>query len=232
MAFDIFKKKNEESIQQSINKYKKILYNDMSLTLNIVYDKTTYNVDIENLKDREVIFRLPIESREKISFKVGQTIKVDFVSGRGLFSTKLNIVNKNVENHNTYYTANICSIIEKNQRRNNHRLPLTLNVTFVLLPNELRTYSGTTKDISAGGMLMESNYYISENKKIKVFFELDKKIYRINSTVIRSLENTGNDSYLHHIRFDHKGTREKNEIAKFIFNEEKREFKRISSRKY
>lgn len=226
MAFELFKKRNEEMIQQSLDKYKKILYDDMSLRINIIYEKKVYNAEIENIKNREVIFRLPIENKNVVNFKIGQIINIDFVSGRGLFSTKLNITNKNVENYNTYYTANICSPIERNQRRNNHRLPLSLNVTFVLLPNELRTYNGITKDISAGGMLMESSYYVSKNKKIKVFFELDKKMYRLDATVVKSLENIENEMYLHHIRFDYKGNKEKNEIAKFLFDEERRELKK------
>ncbi|MGL6108340.1 flagellar brake protein [Romboutsia sp.] len=232
MAFDIFKKKKEEAIQQSLNKYKKVLHDDMSLSINITYAKKMYIAEIETLKNREVVFRLPAEARNIVNFKTGQAIKVDFVSGRGLFTTKLNITNKVVENYNTYYTGTICDTIEKNQRRNNYRLPLTLNVTYVLLPNELRTYNGVTKDISAGGMLMESSYYVNEDRKIKVFFELDKKMYRLDATIVRSVENIDNERYLHHVRFDYKGTKEKNEIAKFIFNEERREFKSKSRSRY
>lgn len=226
MVFDFFKKKNDEAIQQSLNKYKKILYDDLSLKINITYAKKEHTGEIEALKNREVVFRFPIETKNEIMLKIGQNIKVDFISKRGLYTTKINITNKTVENYNTYYTGIISSPIEKNQRRNNHRLPLSLNVSYVLLPNELKTYNGTSKDISAGGMLLESSYFVPKDRKIKVFFELDKKMYRLNATIIRSVENISYENYLHHIRFDYKGSREKNEIAKFIFNEEKRELRR------
>lgn len=225
----IFNKKNEKDIDQSIKKYERFLHKDMYLGIRLNYRNKTYHPEIQKLVGREIVFSLNVNDR--VYYKIDQVVEVDFVSTKmGLYNTKIKITNKKVDDCNTYYTGNIVSTIEKKQLRNHYRLPICTNVSYVLLPNKLNTYGGITKDISVGGMLMESNQFLPKNKQIKLFFEIDKKIYKVNGTIVETREDKFKDVYLHHIRFDNLGRRERKDLHKYIFNEQKRRLKSGSGR--
>lgn len=224
MIFNLFNN-NNKAIDESIAKYKKI-YNDMNLYINLNYNKEIYTADIESLNGREIVFRIGIKDKDIIKYKNGQNIKIDFISKQYLYSTKVCIIEKRLDEYSTYYKANIISPIEKNQRRNNYRLSINENVSYAMLSNELKLYNGTAKDISVGGMLIESTNYIHKNKKIKIFFELDKKRYNVIGMVINTRENNFEDMYLHHIKFDGLSRKEKSEITRYVFNEQKKNIRR------
>ncbi|MGL5312715.1 MAG: flagellar brake protein, partial [Peptostreptococcaceae bacterium] len=182
--------------------------------------------DIESLNGREIVFRIGIKDKDIVKYKNGQNIKIDFISKQYLYSTKVCIIEKRLDEYSTYYKANIISPIEKNQRRNHYRLSINENVSYAMLSNELKLYNGTAKDISVGGMLIESTNYIHKNKKIKIFFELDKKRYNVIGMVINTRENNFEDMYLHHIKFDGLSRKEKSEITRYVFNEQKKNIRR------
>ncbi len=230
MIFDLFKKKSskykERSIEESINKYTKILEDDIDLVVHISYHNKIYTTYAESLHNREVIFRCPVDEQNIIRYNLGEIIQLEFVSYTGLYTTEICITERIIKDDIMYYKGNINSPIEKRQRRDKFRLPINLDVSYTLPLNESRIYSGNTKDISVGGMLMENNEHLYVNKKLKITFELHNKVYRVKSTIINKRTNFANGKYLYHIRFDDLNNRQKREIYRFILGESKIEIRR------
>lgn len=216
--FDLFNKKSEKYIEKSLNKYNQILRDDISLIIRTKYKGRLYASDVEYLDNREVLFRCPIDKYQIIRFDNQSTIKVEFVGYSGLYTTKLLITEKIIEDNVLYYKGEIIAPIEKSQRRRNYRLPIVLDLNYTLLPRECVEYSGNTLDISVGGMLMETCEDIYNNKNLKIKIDIDGKIYNIKSTIIRKRTNFSNGTYLYNLKFDDLSNRHRNEISRFIFD--------------
>lgn len=216
--FDLFNKKSEKYIEKSLNKYNQILRDDISLIIRTKYKGRLYASDVEYLDNREVLFRCPIDKYQIIRFDNQSTIKVEFISYSGLYTTKLLITEKIIEDNVLYYKGEIIEPIEKSQRRRNYRLPIVLDLNYTLLPRECVEYSGNTLDISVGGMLMETCEDIYNSKNLKIKIDIDGKIYNIKSTIIRKRNNFSNGTYLYNLKFDDLSNRHRNEISRFIFD--------------
>lgn len=230
MIFDLFKKKSlkykEKTIAESINKYSKILEDDIDLVVHISYKNKIYTTYAESLHNRDVVFRCPSDNENIIRYTLGKVIELEFISYTGLYITKICITEKIIKDDIIYYKGNIISPIVKKQRRGNFRLPINLNVSYTLPLSEAKVYSANTKDISVGGMLMESNEHLYVNKKLRITFELDNKVYRTKSTIINKRTNFANGKYLYHIRFDDLNNKHKREIYRSILGERKTELRR------
>jgi len=230
MILELFKKKSlkykEKAIEKSINKYTPILEEDIDLVLHISYHDKIYTTYVESINSREVVFRCPIDEENIIRYKLGKTIELEFVSYTGLYTTEIYITEKIIKDDIVYYKGNINSPIDKKQRRDNFRLPINLDVSYTLPLSEARIYRGSTKNISVGGMLMESSEHLYKNKKIKIRFELDNRMYRARGTIINKRTNFTNGKYLYHIKLDDLNNRQKREIYRFILGKQKTELRK------
>lgn len=226
MAFNFFGKNKEEEIDNSVKKYKKFLHNNLDLGMCIMYDKEAYYPEIEKLENRDIIFRLTGKSKSTLKYKVGQVIQIEFVNAKNaLYFTTIKIVDKAMDNDNVYYKGNIVSPIEKKQRRDNYRLSTNIKVTFSLLPEKLRSYSGIAKDISCGGMKMESDQFISKGKKVHLLFEIEKHKYNVNALITGNAYDEFNEKNIHHIKFEGMNHKDKKILNNYIFEEQKRRIK-------
>ncbi|GAA3641673.1 flagellar brake protein [Asaccharospora irregularis] len=216
--FNLLNRKSIKSIERSIDKYNEVLVDDINLKMRIRCRNKIYTTDVEFFDNREVVFRCPIDRHDIIRFNNKSIVKVDFVSYSGLYITELLITEKIMKDDVLYYRGEINSPIEKRQRRKDYRLPITLDLSYTLLPREYSQYSGSTLDISSNGMLMETYENIYQTKKLKINIDIDGKKYTIKGTVLRKRNNFSNGTYLYNIKFDDLSSRNKSEIARFIFD--------------
>lgn len=231
MALKFFSKNKEEEIDRSIKKYKRFIHDDFNTGMALIFNKKVYQPEIEKLENRQIIFRLIGENKSILKYKIGQVIEVEFINAKnGLYFTTIKITEKTVEENNIYYIGNIVSPIEKKQRRDNYRLPTNIKVTYVLFPEKLRSYSGIAKDISCGGMQLESDQFVSKGKKIQLFFEVDKYRYSLNALILDNAYDDLNEKNIHHVKFEGVGRRDKKNLQDYIFNEQKRRIRSGSGR--
>lgn len=235
MIFDLFSKMTQKSaekaIDRSIDEYSKTLEEDINLMVRMIYNRKTYTTDVESINSREVVFRCPINEYNHVRSKNGNNIKIDFVSYTGLYTTRVTIVEKIIKEDITYYKGEITQPIEKKQRRDNYRLPISLDLTYTLLPKEITEYEGSTLDISVGGMLMETYENIYQTKNIKLKVDIEDKIYEIKSYIVKKRENFSNGKYFYHVKFEGLSNKQKNEISRFIFDNRKMKCKNIKTKK-
>lgn len=226
-----FSKKKDEEIDRSIKKYKKFVHDDLNLGLSLTFNKKTYYPELEKLVHRDITFRVTGKDKSELKYKVGQEVELEFVNGKnGLYSTTVKISGRTSDDYNVYYSGNMVSPIVKTQRRNNYRLSVDMNVSFSLLPNKTQTYMGIARDISSGGMLMESDRFVAKNKKIQLLFELNKHRYNVTGIVVGNRYDEFCGKNIHHIMFDGMGRKDKKELYDYVFNEQRRRIKSGSGR--
>ena len=231
MAFKFFGKSKEEEIERSIKKYKKFIHDDFNTGISLMFNKNVYQPEIEKLENRQITFRLTGENKSILKYKTGQVIEIEFINAQnGLYFTNIKITDKTVENNNIYYTGNIVSPIEKKQRRDNYRLSTDIKVTYAILPEKLKNYTGIAKDISCGGMRIESYQFVSNKKKIQLFFEIGKHRYKVNGLIVGNAYDDLNEKNIHHVKFEGISHKDKKNLHDYIFNEQKRRIRSGSGR--
>lgn len=231
MVFKFLGKNKEEEIDRSIKKYKKFIHDDLNTGISLMFNKKVYEPEIEKLENRHITFRLTGKNKSILKYKIGQVIEVEFINAKnGLYFTTIKITDKTVESNNIYYTGYIVSPIEKKQRRDSFRLSTHIKVTYVLLPEKLRSYNGIAKDISCGGMQMESDQFVSKGKKIQLFFEVDKHRYKVNALVTGNEYDDLNEKNIHHIKFEEISRKEKKLLQDYILDEQRRRIRSGSGR--
>ncbi|MEG2935793.1 MAG: PilZ domain-containing protein [Clostridium sp.] len=226
--FSWFNKKSEKSVAESLEKYIQLLREDFNLTIRTRFNGRLYTSYVESLNNKEVVFRCPIDECDIIRFAPNSIIKVEFISYGELYSTELIIHEKIIRDNIVFYRGIICSSIEKNQRRKNYRLPMVIDVEYTILPTETDVYTGNTLDISVDGMLMETLENIIK-RDIKVSVNLNGKIYRIKSTILKKRVNYRSGTYLYNLKFNGMNQRHRNEINRYIYDNSARSRRVIDS---
>lgn len=216
--FNLFSKNQNKDIEKSVKKYNDALKEDINLVIRLRHNGRLYTSYVENIGDKEVIFRCPTDEYEIIRFRENSSIKVELISYSGLYKTKLLIKEMIVRDDIVYYKGEIIESIDKNQRRQNYRLPIVLDLTFVSVKRDHIQYEGNTLDISVDGMLMETHEDMLVKKDIRINIEIDEKKYDIEGTLLSKRANHRNQTYLYNIKFKNLSSRHKKEISRYIYD--------------
>ncbi|GEM_PF-3767507 len=214
----LFNKNSIKNIEKSVEKYSSILRDDVNLVIRTRYNGKLYTSYVEDIDNRVVVFRCPIDKEELIRFKDNSIIRVEFISYSVLYTTELLITEKIIKDKVVFYKGEISATIEESQKRKNYRLPIVLDLNYTLLPAESENYKGNTLDISAGGMLMETNENINRNSEIKVSIDIDGQAYNIKSTIIGKRTNYRNGTYLYNLKFNNLKSRYRNQINRYVID--------------
>lgn len=94
---------------------------------------------------------------------------------------------------------------------------MVLDVMYTILPAESDKYKGNSIDISAGGMLLESEENI-RSKDIRVFFSIEGQLYNSKAKIIKKRTSYRNGTYLYNLKFNGLSGRHKNQIQRFVMN--------------
>lgn len=222
MILGLFGKKTqnqaEKDILESINKYSNELIDDLNLHVRLKFKNKVYITYLEELSGRDIVFREPTEEYDFSKLNGNKLIKLEFFSEKGIYVTNISINEKIIKEDIIYYKGEIKHPIQKYQRRSKFRLPVSLDVIYTMLPRETIEYNGVTKDISVGGMLMETHENIYQSKELRLKVDIEGKIYDIKSEIIRKRRSIKNGTYLYHLKFTKLNQKQKGEISRFIFD--------------
>lgn len=203
-----------------------------------VYKTSVYDVH----GDGKIEFLMPIEQTKLILLPINGEYEVCFHSGGIMYKADVRVVERKKNNGKYTFVVEMISSLCKFQRREYYRLNCVFEVMVKeMVEGEEEQYtqgffercpknlikSGVIVDISGGGLRFISKYPYEKDKMLFLGFELsaaDKvKRFEIPSTVIfcKELENRKNE-YEVRVKYDYidKFTRE--EIIKYIFDEERK----------
>lgn len=215
--------------------------------------KRTYRTKVfDVLSEDQLEIMMPIEKGKVILLPVDGQFDMCFYTTKGLYQCYARILDRYKSNNVYIVVAELTSSLKKRQRREFYRLDCALNVKFRALdeteteavesgffkPNPLdfsQLKAGTVVDISGGGMRFLSEYPCEVGAMIYCTYELTvkggEKSYHLAGRVLRSQElEKRPGTYESRIQYVNMDVDDREEIIKYIFEEERRQRHKANNR--
>lgn len=201
---------------------------------------------IDVLSEDRVEIAMPMEKSKLILLPVDGEYDMYFYSDSGLYQCYARVVDRYKNNSLYVLVLDLISNLRKNQRRAYYRFSCALDMYSRELQDEEFTQSGdgdeeilapqlplkssVIVDISGGGLRFVSNYAYEEQSMILCKYSLlvngKTKEYNLAGKVlsVRELENR-KGVFEHRVQYVNVDSAEREEIIKYIFDEERRTLK-------
>lgn len=205
-----------------------------------------YLSQIVDIKDKTNLrIYSPIYERAIVPLVVGGKYEVLFLTEIGFFKCDV-IIKKRIKKEGFHFVdIVIISDLQKVQRRNYFRLKCLLDMKFKIIYDDKDIvkymdkeifdkkdnsfHQGVVKDISGGGMRFISNYQIESGYKVQTFINLSGNIINIISSLVHKQPNNHEYyKYEYRMKFDNITNLDKENIIKYIFEEQRRLMKKES----
>lgn len=203
---------------------------------------------IDVLSDDRVEIAMPMEQSKLILLPVDAEFDLFFYSDSGLYQCYARVVDRYKNNSLYVLVFDLVSNLRKHQRREYYRFSCALEMNSRQLQEEEETAlsgnqgdeqtltpqlplkSSVIVDISGGGLRFVANYAYEPQSLILCKYSLlihgESKEYNLVGKVlsVRALENR-KDAYEHRVQYVNMNAVEREEIIKYIFDEERRTLK-------
>lgn len=235
MKINTLFKRPDTTILNSIRAYRRILMDDMNLSIRLVYKDKTYSTRMVDLLDDVITFEAPMQGREYIILPNRATLNVIIVSKVALFQTAFKISKSYRKESKLYYTAVISAPIVKKQQRQAFRLDVTLDVHYDLIATEDQitpdnnskvSGNGTCVNISLGGMCLVSDHQFHAHEQLMLAFDLGDTALKFLGQVLYLGEITEQGNYSHRIHFIGLDVADTNQLNRLIFEKQRSLLKR------
>lgn len=177
---------------------------------------------IEGKSDQYLYLAVPIRKGELVPIRIGSVIKVVFTTKKNTYLFETKITNRQREPIPILEVEKPSELITI-QRRSYVRIPVNLNVTFKVIPDEIE-YKAVTLDISAGGALILTKTKLQKGQILDFKLDLPKRepIY-CKARVLRILHKAKNraDQNKVAIQFININERKKDQIFSYIFEKQR-----------
>lgn len=205
--------------------------------------KKTYKTTIfDILEDGKLEIVMPMEQTKLVLLPVNGEYDVCFFTDSGMYKATVRIVDRQKINNTYVVIADLTSSLTKFQRREYYRFgciaemwvkEMTSNEEeayakqLINLVSETNLLKSVMVDISGGGLRFVSRHFYEENTTVYLKFALnkgdEKKEYNLAGKVIYSkeLENRENE-YENRVKFVHINNTVREDIIKYIFEEERK----------
>lgn len=201
--------------------------------------KHQYKSKIMDIMDEEILkLSLPIEKSIVIPMAKGWRIDLTFFSGKGLYHCQGEILERYKEEKLYLMIVRLTSELERIQRRQFYRLPYSMEIEFrevkeepgiqdISSEEEASWNTGITLDISGGGCRFNAPVacQIDSQLELEFFLRMEKGFHRQRwrgkVTASYSVPNR-NDMYENRVEFIDNDRQKREQLVKFIFEEERR----------
>lgn len=191
--------------------------------------KRCYSMIYDLVSGDEAIITLPMSGGKAILLRVGEIIKVSFFRPDGEFLFHAQIVERLRSETNLLFKIKPTSPTKRLQRRNFFRLKTTIPILYRVNDGQNFESSGSYKkgytcDISGGGMKIAVNEFLESNSiiEIKLLLFGTSEIILEGRTLRTEKEITEKPKYFVAICFINISQDARDEIIKFIFNEQRK----------
>jgi c-di-GMP-binding flagellar brake protein YcgR len=174
---------------------------------------------------------IPISKNQIIYLKTDTILRLISARGDAVFEVNARIVDK-LFGEIPLLKLQVVSDIKKTQRRNFFRLKLLrdIEVQKVIDLKERsfgERFRGYMLDISGGGLMFNSTMLLQENDLIEVALNLNNKKLVLFGLIVRRVYcNNPKAPYSYGVRFERITEFERNEVTKFIFEEQRKLIKK------
>lgn len=192
------------------------------------YDKQKYvSQIIETRDDSTLDIVIPIYKNRIIYIKNDTELEVVVSKGEAIYEFKAKILNK-VFGRIPLLKLELISKITKIQRRDYFRLKYIHNITIKKVTNLKEKVfdeevTGSMIDISGGGLAFTSNIQFEEKDVVEISMNINNTNVVILGKIVRkSLSGNGSVKYSYGVQFSNITEIQRNEIMKFIFEEQRK----------
>lgn len=191
-----------------------------------------YASQINSIYDNEYLdVLIPISKNQIVYLKSESILKVTTAKGDAVYKFDAKIVGK-LFGVVPLLKLQVVSDISKLQRRNFFRLKLIRDIEgrkVIDLKGRVfgEKFKGNMLDISGGGILFNSTVLLEEKEIIEITLDLNGKKLILFGTVLRRVFNNNPKApYSYGIKFERITEFERNQITKFIFEEQRKLIKK------
>lgn len=197
------------------------------------YDKHQYVSQIVENYDNGIFDILtPVHKSRIVYFSNASIIKISTVKGAAIYEVEAKVLEKTFGRIPMMRLV-VASNLNKVQRRDFYRLRTIVDISIrrAINLNEKKfgeKFSGTALDISAGGLLLNTNKDLEENDLLEMTLNLisERELVLFGIIVRKQYNSVTRFSYEYGIKFQNVSDFEKNEITKFIFEEQRKLIKK------
>jgi len=174
---------------------------------------------------------IPIHKNHDVFLKQDTMLKLVIAKGDAVYEFRAALYEK-LFGRIPLYRLKVLDEVNKIQRRDFYRLKLMRDIEAAVVEDlKERKYGPRFKcnlhDISAGGLLISTSEELQENDMLEFTLNFTgKKLVVFGIVVRRNLTNNPRAKYSYGIKFDKMSEFERNEITKFIFEEQRRLIKK------
>lgn len=194
-------------------------------------DQLASQVD-EQLADGNLEILAPLQQGKIVNLLNDTKIDIVLPKGDAIYRFAARIVSKNYKRISTYIIEPL-SEVTKIQRRGYFRMKVIKEVSIKVVENLAekqfgKPVKGTMMDLSGGGCLFTCPGDYMEGDLLELEFEMRGKMVAFITVVRRKLLNDINARYKHSygVRFENFTDAERNEVSKFVFEEQRRLIKK------
>lgn len=213
--------------------------------------KTVHRTKVfDVLSEDQLEIMMPIEKGKLILLPVDGQFDLCFYTEKGLYQCYTRVLDRYKSNNIYIVVMELTSSLRKRQRREYYRLGCSLNVMFRALNEEeialveqnhfrptlgLELKKGAVADISGGGLRFIANSTYDVGTLIYCYYTLsvkgEEKEYHLAGRVLRSEELEDRPGfYENRIQYINIDVDEREEIIKYIFEEERRQRHKATSK--
>lgn len=217
--------------------------NRIEISMKKDYDeiKTKYISLVEEIYDNDqlLIYR-PISYGSLVQFSLGKVYSLLFISDKKMYKYDAEFIKYIDKEDYNFILIKLSSEGEKIQRREFFRFDCVFPFRFEKLSNDLinaETFTadednielkGIIKDIGGGGIRFISDELLEQNDKIKCLIDLNSDfIITFGKVLERQLCDKSNYTYQYRVEFFWLSKTEKEQIIKYIFEEQRKIVRRI-----
>lgn len=224
---------------------------DMEILINgeVVADldkRRALSCKVMDLPDGNLVrISMPFYEGRIVPLAVGDQYLMNIFSEKGIYASRFVVVNRLKEGNLFLADMEMQEPLQKVQRREYFRLSCRLTATYRMVPaeeqkeltweelDELEWKKGVILDISGGGVRMVSEFHEDTNLFIQIRFPLvldgGYQEFLQYGRIIASVPNRKNPMlFEQRVEFDRIGKQEREQIIRYIFDEER---KKISKEK-
>lgn len=190
---------------------------------------TSQVIELHNTDYFDVL--IPIHKNQDIYLKQDTMLKVVASRGEAVYELRA-VLHEKLFGRIPLYRLKLLTEINKIQRRDFYRLKLMKDVEAAQVEDlKARKYSEKFRcnlhDISAGGLHLSSVKELQEKDMLEITLNLNgKKLIVFGIVVRRTLTGNSRAPYGYGVRFDRMSDFERNEVSKYIFEEQRRLIKK------
>lgn len=186
---------------------------------------------VEILDDEFIDVLIPIHKKRDVYLKQDAMLKVIVTKGEAVYEFKA-VLHEKLFGRIPLLRLKVLAEINKIQRRDYYRLKVLKDIEARLVEDFKEkkfgeTFKGNLHDISAGGLNFSTRKELQENDMLELTLNLnDKKLVVYGIVLRRTLTNNYKASYAYGVKFEKITEAERNEIVKYIFEEQRRLIKK------